>query len=227
MNECAIFAGKRGLSPIIHLPVASNALIAHAQTLFDQVKTDLNLTQGEMTMFISDMPNVPPQNLPVMIAQANQAQLGDMKTTRAIGVCFPAPNNNYSGANTFSPINSAGFYLRSYEHKNVAHATPATVTILQQPAHGILRLVTEADGNTFGEGRFDPADPGYVYLPEDGYLGKDKAVALVEIGGVKVKVVYYFQAISEAIPDYDTLCKKGYRWKISSTLDANGNSTLT
>ncbi|OFZ66614.1 MAG: hypothetical protein A2V79_06080 [Betaproteobacteria bacterium RBG_16_56_24] len=181
-------------------------------------------------MFIPDMPNVPPQDVPVMIAQANQVQSGDLTTTRTIGVCFPAPNDNYSGENGLSPINSAAFYLRRYEHQKVADTDPATITILQQPSHGTLRLVTEADGNRFGEGRFVAADQRYVYLPEKGYLGKDSATVLVEIGGVKVKVVFFFQAISGGLGSYgiQEYCgKTGYRWKISSTIDVNGTSTLS
>ena len=178
-------------------------------------------------MFVMDMPNVPPQNVPVIIAQAGKAQVIDAKTTRAIGICFPAPNELYSGENAFDPALEARFYLRNYEHKTVERTSPVTVTILQQPSHGILRLVTEADGDRFGEGRFDPADPGYVYLPEKGYLGKDKAVALVEIAGIKVKVIYYFQAIDGPRGDVNELCgKRGYSWKISTTFDANGNSTM-
>ncbi len=33
-------------------------------------------------MYIPDMPNVPPQNVPVIIAQANQAQAGNATTAR-------------------------------------------------------------------------------------------------------------------------------------------------
>ena len=210
--------------------VAEDGLIVNAQTWLAQVKADLNLTQGEVTMWIPDMPNVPPQAAPVMIAQANQAQASDVKTMRTIGVCHPAPNNNYSGSNGVDPKGMAAQYLRNYEHRKIANSEPGTITILQQPAHGILRLVTEADRGTLFGSTASPLKPDaglYAYLPEEGYLGKDKAIAIVEIGGVKVKVVFYFQAISEAIPDYDTLCKKGYSWKISSTLDVNGNSTLT
>ena len=32
-------------------------------------------------MLVMEMPNLPPQNAPVMIAQANQAKPGDVKTT--------------------------------------------------------------------------------------------------------------------------------------------------
>ena len=92
-------------------------------------------------------------------------------------------------------------------------------------------MITEADVDTVVPvmANFDPADPGlYVYLPEKGYIGKDKAVMLVEIGGVKVKVIYFFQAVDGPTGDVPGLCgKKGYSWKISTTLNPDGTSTVT
>lgn len=80
-------------------PELGEAHIANAQALLDQFKADLNLTQGVVTMFVPDMPNLPPQDVPVMIAQANQAQAANATAIRTIGVCFVAPNQNYSGDN--------------------------------------------------------------------------------------------------------------------------------
>ncbi len=97
------------------LPVVNEALIAYAQGLLDQVKLDMNLSQGEVLMFIADVPNIPPQDVPVMIAQANQAQAGDVKTMRTIGVCHPAPNEDYSLENVVSPIVEAGSYLGNFK----------------------------------------------------------------------------------------------------------------
>lgn len=152
----------------------------------------------------------------------------EVKALRTLGVCHPAPNEFYSLENSIGPKGDAAFYLRSYEQKKVTNTFPGTITILQQPKHGILRLLTEADRGTFFDsaaGPVDPTDPGYLYLPENGYLGKDKAVFLVEIGGVKVQIVYFFQAISAPVGDVEVVCgKKGYRWKISSILDVNGSS---
>lgn len=178
-------------------------------------------------MAIPDMPNVPPQNVPVLIAQANQAQSIGATTTRTAGVCYPVPNDNYSAENGLDPINSADFYLQQYEHRTVTE--PATVTILQQPKHGILRLVTEADrGKLFSvsAGPIKPDNQAYVYLPEKGYLGNDKAVMLVEIGGIKVKVIYFLQAVEGPLGSYgrkEYCINTGSRWKISTTNDANGN----
>jgi hypothetical protein len=183
-------------------------------------------------MFIADMPNVPPQNVPVMIAQANQVQPGNTTMIRTLGICSAAPNNNYSLDNAEDPIADAKFYLQQYENRTVTG--PATVTILQQPAHGILRLITQADVGTIlvsDGGPIDPADPGYLYLPQTDYLGKDKAIVLVDFGGgLKVKIVFFFQAINGPLGNtgLEDACKKtGVMWKISSTLDANGNSNST
>ena len=50
-------------------------------------------------MLIADMPDLPPQNVPVLIAQANQARPGDVKTVRTLGICFSDPNENQSSGN--------------------------------------------------------------------------------------------------------------------------------
>ena len=181
-------------------------------------------------MFISDMPNVPPQNVPVMIAQASQAQPGDVTTIRAIGVCSPVPNEG----GMLSPIGATHDYFYLYEHQKKVTG-PANITVIQQPKHGILRLVTEADRGTLFSSSSGPLkqDAGlYAYLPESGYLGKDSATVLVDIGGIQVKVKYFFQSLEPGanLGNYglEELCSKtGIMWKISSTLDANGNSTIT
>ncbi len=183
-------------------------------------------------MLIPDMPNVPPQNLPVLIAQANQAQPNDVTTIRTFGVCSPVPNHNYSAENGEDPIGVAQAFMQAFENKTVTG--PATTVILQQPKHGVLRLVTQADVGTILSSGGDPVDPAaalYLYLPVDGYVGNDSATIQVDFGnGLKVNVKYYFQAINGVLGNtgLEDLCSKtGNFWKISSTLDANGSSTLT
>jgi len=182
-------------------------------------------------MFIADMPNVPPQNVQVLIAQANQAQANDVTTLRTLGVCSASPSNKYSLENVVEPVGEAGYYLQQFERRTVTGS--ATVTVLQQPKHGILRPVIQADVGTIlanGGDPVDPTDPGYVYLPEKGYLGRDNASVLVEIGGIKVKVIYFFQAVNGPLGNdgANRYClKTGLYWKISANLDADGNSTLT
>jgi hypothetical protein len=190
------------------------------------------LIQGDVLMLIPDMPNVPPQNAPVMIAQANQAQSGDTTKIRTVGVCSPSPNHNYSAENGLAPLTSAGNYLESFEYRTPP--TSATTAILQQPKHGVLRLVTEADRGTLFDSTADPLDPNanlYAYLPDSDYVGNDIATIQVDFGnGLKVNVKYFFQAINRGGVGGDwanTYCgKTGPYWKISSTLDANGTNTI-
>lgn len=176
-------------------------------------------------MWIPDMPNVPPQSVPVMIAQANQAQVGDQKARdRALGVCYPVPSNYYDGENTLSPLVAVKNYFRLYDPQTT-FTGPATLTVLQQPQRGVLRLITEADRGTFFDSSASAISEGhYVYLPEKGYLGDDKASFLVERRGIKIKVVYYFKAVNGPLGNTGAQrhCKDtGERWKISANLDAN------
>jgi len=53
---------------------------------------------------------------------------------------------------------------------------------------------------------------------------------MVERGGIKMKVVYFLKGVEGPLGNTggDEYCKKtGIRWKISSTLDVNGNTTIT
>jgi len=186
-------------------------------------------------MFIADVPDVPPQNVPVLIAQANQAQPSNVRAEHIVGVCQVIPNGAVLATPTTEfgllPIFEAKEYLNSYEHRTVTEL--GAITILQQPKHGILRLLTEADRGTFFDrsaGPVNPTDPGHLYLPKKGYFGKDSATVLVDFGGLKVKVVYFFQTVDRGtVPEglTEDLCKKGPLWKISSALDANVNSPIT
>lgn len=157
---------------------------------------------------------------------------GDTAKVRTFGICSPMPNHNYSLENVIEPIGSAGDYLQAYEHRTPP-ATVATATIVQQPKHGVLRLVTEADRGTLFGSTADPLDPNanlYAYLPDSNYVGDDSATIQVDFGnGLKVNVKYFFQAISGGLGNDwvgDYCSKTGPYWKISSTLDANGNSTV-
>src|SRR2546422_4473385 len=133
-------------------------------------------------MFVMDMPpDMPPQYAPVVIAQASQAQ-DPAKTDRTIGVCHlidARPELRLGAVNTFSPLRAANYYLKTVERQFVG--IEGKVTLLQEPMHG------ELEGDDKGN---------YLYLAKPEYLGPDRATFLVEIGGLKVKAVYYFKVMS-------------------------------
>src|SRR6266567_7206084 len=162
-----------------------------------------------------DMPAVPPQYAQVMIVQASQSLLSSDKLYRTIGVCSLVENpirmegNQYSAVNSFGPIGSAQIYFRSVEHREIPD--PGLVTVLRNPRHGTLKPLGS-----------DPKDRSYVYLPKPDYFGPDRATFLVEIGGKKIRMEYFFRVVAgvaDSFYENKEFCPNGERWKISLNPD--------
>jgi hypothetical protein len=176
-----------------------------------------------------DIPNIPPQTVPVIIAQAEQSQASTVQVGRILGVCHVVSNSQMSLANTIAPKEEAIVYLENYEKKEIKDTVPATIYIMEQPMHGILRLLVETDrGIVFSRGAapLDPANPGYLYIPQKGYIGKDGAIMLVDIGGIKVKVMSTFKVVGDTYNGADLCGKRKYGWKISSSFSPVTNRLL-
>jgi len=202
---------------------ASEDLRAAAQALLDQVQPHLSFEQGDVTMFVMDMPDVPPQYAPVVIAQASQAQKGDAKTDRTIGVCHLIQNPPIpalTAVNSLSPLGEASVYLENHEHLKLDWKS-WKVSLLQGPEHGTLEM----------------GERGGRYHPTPDYFGPDRATLLVEIGGHKVKVIYFFNVL-EGVPggtdegdphDDKEYCPqgKGRVWKISLNPDDPNTDLIT
>ena len=199
----------------------SEELHAAAQALLAEVQPHLNFEQGDVTMFVMDVPpDVPPEYAPVVIAQASQAQKNNVKTDRTIGVCHLIESqmaSRLSAVNAISPLRAANGYFSQFEQREVG--LEGKVTVLQGPEHGELRLYESTQS-----GRYFPADTNYV--------GLDRATFLVEIGGFKVKVMYFFNVKpgfpggTEGYDPYEDkkYCPKGPAWKISlNENDPNGS----
>jgi len=188
-------------------------------------------TSGNMAESIESDPiefrDVPPQYTPVIVAQASQAKQANYD--RTIGVCHPIENqeeSRLSAVNGISPIMAAVTYIEDIERHKFEKSTfvsvyqNAKMTLLQAPKHGELLL---------------DSDSGAYFSSDYSYEGPDSATVLVEVGDYKVKVIYHFVLMSDVpgsseqgtATDNKRICPNGYIWKISSTLDANGNSTIT
>lgn len=177
-----------------------------------------------------DLPPAPPQDRPMMVAQADQALQQAAAKENIMGVCHPVPNAIApEGARVeyvIAPNFSAQYYFSQYEHIKVQGA--ATVTVLQGPKHGVLLPVTAENAASIGPSRYVEGSNLYAYFPDKGYIGKDRATLLVNFGGQKVKVVYFFQSLDHPLGNTggnDACEKTGYQWKISQ--DSNGNPVLT
>ena len=176
-------------------------------------------------MFAMDMPDVPPQYAPVVIAQAPQvpppAQQVSAKIDRTIGVCHliqNSPNPPGTAVNALSPLGSVSDYMITVE-KNYLGLKGA-VTILEGPEHGELKVTPS--GN-------------YRYYPASDYHGNDRATFLVEIGGFKIKAIYFFKVGASAwggTEGYDPYldkenCPQGPKWKISLNPADSNDQLLT
>jgi hypothetical protein len=186
-----------------------------AQRLLQQIQPQLGLDPTkEVIMLPLDVPpDAPSQAASVLIAQV-ATSLAAADVDRVIGVCslieVAIPD---SAANVIQPLIPAYQYLTEVEHRTVtASAREARVTILQQPKHG--RLVDLSNAENLAT---------YAYEAESAFTGSDTAVLLVERGGYRVKVVYSFNVMqvvpggNEAWDPYEDprYCPNGSMWKIA------------
>lgn len=208
------------------MPVSTDRILDGAmQALLTEASNTLGFREGEYTMFIYDIPNVPPSlSTVVMVAQANIGQPNAAKREHKIGVCGVV-NPGGTGHVGLSLLTVANSYLKGSVEK-INRAT-ANITVIKQPKQG--RLEPDSDGNW-----------AYAkYLPDAGYLGDDLLAIKQDSFAIKVEgngyavTIYYFMAVTDGVGvrlNPDPVCKgdkgRGY-WKISSTLDAYGSSTIT
>lgn len=164
------------------------------------------------------IPSIPSQEPPVMVADASSVQSSaPQQVDRVIGVCHLSENpyDPTSAINSMSPPLDTKNYFRVHEHYKI-EGQPS-VSVLQIPTHGTL--VDDGGGD-------------YVYYPEKGYLGNDRATLLVELGSKKVRMEYFFRVMQhvpdqEGVNPYADNCPNKVRvWKISSTTDTSGNTIL-
>jgi hypothetical protein len=176
------------------------------------MQSEQNLEQGEFEMFTLDVPNLPQQYAPVMVAQTHQVKNKAVAPMRTMGICQPVsnyPGAEISGSNVLDSVAAAVNYFWRFEKRNMKEGeADAKVTFVQLPKHG--KLVDEGNG-------------AYTYRPESGYFGKDSATSVVEIGGYRVKLVYFLQAVNSVASGNraeELFCgAKGYQWKISTNPD--------
>ncbi len=169
-------------------------------------------------MLAMDMPDLSPQYAQVMIVQSGEARKGTAKPDRTLGVCQVIENRRLrsgkpkiSAVNSVSPIDWVEIYFRTQEHRQIEG--PSTVTVLESSTHGELRdegtLVLNS-GVLVETGRRE-----YAYIPNLDYFGKDGAVMLVEIAGMKIKILYTFHVVKGFVENYPALCPPSGVRKIS------------
>jgi len=158
-----------------------------------------------MTMFAVDIPDVPPQYAPVVIAQAGGAKQSAAKTDRILSVCQlienPPMMPGGSAVNSMSPILALRNYFKVQEKRIVEG--PSTATVLENPKDGELK---DQGTSVLRNGTLvDTGERRYSYLAAPSYLGKDRSVLLVEMGGMRIRVVYSYHVV-DVVEGNEHLC---------------------
>lgn len=179
-------------------------------------------------MFVPDMPNVPDQYLPVLVAEVRPAAAASASKVMTIGFCKPVPNfpeMDISLEHGISPIADATYYLWNFvpyfkqmpeEQRRAALSalgSEGKITILQQPKYGTL-------SDTAKPNFPKPYPNQFFYNPKLGYMGKDQVVFLVEMGEYKIKVVNNIYPVAGSADSSEVIqkvCgKRGEYYKIAS-----------
>jgi hypothetical protein len=193
--------------------VPGEALPEPLQALYDEALRDLEIPQGELKMFIVDVPDMPLQQA-VVIAHASQSA---SKSNRyAMGMCLPVPfvdpanREGFDSGRALGVVSAAEIYFRTY-HKGLQINEPSLDDAVLVSAPKFGKVVTWRDK--------DGLRPAFAYEPNPGYEGNDKLVFEIRTNQGAVRLVYLLK-VSKLDIDRGAdkiLCKKtGDLWKISS-----------
>lgn len=196
-------------------------------------KTNIYSFPGEPRMLISDMPSMVGDGIDM--APQSVIEIADNTATGrprllygTMGVCVVSPTLEWMAKGSESPFSdgmdihpgdSAGqiFPDARFDGNLQADIEAAEVIIIQQPRHGTIvrRDVSQIK-----------------YAPEDGFIGDDQVVFLVNIGGKNIKVIYFIEVVDISTKpgaDYDKYqtiyrkhCGKG-EWRILHHLPKEGS----
>jgi hypothetical protein len=163
----------------------SQAVLDYAQTLIT----------GEELMFIMDVPYVPAQDAPIVLAQADAASvtppadyiLKDCQET------FHTPDPR-SAFRAVDPAYMLKNYLQGWVVSGVVNLADIKTTLLQGTQHGKIFGWTDNAGLT-----------SYHYDPAPGFYGDDEAVFMAEYAGKRYKVVIQIKVL-EIVNEYDSKC---------------------
>ncbi|HEY6094617.1 MAG TPA: hypothetical protein VIU93_06650 [Gallionellaceae bacterium] len=187
---------------------------ASAQGLADYA---LTLIEGEELMFTMEVPYVPAQETPIVLAQAGTAAappqpdfiLNSCQETQSTGSSTSAVR----GVDPGTALANALSYIAG---KDVAPdlSVIKNITLLEGPKHGELVAGTSTSGRTAY--RYDP-------IPE--YVGDDRAVFMAEFKGKHYKIVVNLKV--SIVVDYNSpLCPANPYKLIKVTKPSSGSTGI-
>lgn len=162
-----------------------------AQGLLDYAQA---VIEGEELMFIMDVPNVPVQEAPIVLAQAATPGAGATPQPDFILKDCQETEHTADPRSALRGVDPAGM-LRNFISNQVNHgidlAAIKNITLLEGAKHGKITTEVDNTGLTF-----------YGYDPEPGYLGNDRAVFMAEFEGKRYKVIIDLHVLN-MVRDFD------------------------
>jgi len=132
-------------------------------------------------MFTMDVPYVPAQETPIVLAQA-VAPAGTPQPDYILNTCKETESTGdpRSAMRTVDPAGMLAVYLQNYAKRTVDMAMLSAIktTLLQGAQHGKITSVIDNTGR-----------PWYAYDAEPNYTGNDQAVFLAEFEGKVYKII--------------------------------------
>ena len=149
-----------------------------------------------------------------------------------IGECQTATQ---SVGTEISPTSVAGIYLTNYHGDDPRYKVKldsgeffsgAKVTLVKAPAHGKVAYTNDPDAIKWSM---------YNYIPNNGYIGRDNFVMLVEKDGVEVRIEYLIEGLTDDDPttvigddgERQGIYCQPEHWKISINTSAATGYELT
>ncbi|MHB8166023.1 MAG: dockerin type I domain-containing protein, partial [Sulfuricella sp.] len=197
------------------LQTDTQALLAYAQSIIDT---------GEEIMFTMDVPYVPVQETPTLLAQATTPNTGSntQQPDYLLKVCDEVPSEGdlTTAMNVVDPAGWLAVQLGNRSGRYIEPGTVATIkhTLLEGTTHG--KLIPKVTGSGIAY---------FMYEPEPGYVGKDRAIFMADFEGKRYKLVIDLK-VSTFVDEKSPVCPQPRLIKVkkpisgSSTYDLNSKS---
>jgi hypothetical protein len=157
-------------------------------------------------MLPMDMPNAPPQETPIVLAQANTSG-----TTPQPDYILKACQETVEDAEPESAVHGvepSGWlanYFGNRDHRLIDSATVAAIktTLLEGTTHGKLEQRTAPNGAVY-----------YMYYSEPGFVGDDQATFMAEFEGKRYKIIVNLKVL-KYFDDNNPQCSKPQLIKVT------------
>lgn len=137
-------------------------------------------------MFAIDVPDFLNEKAPVsQVVTDHRLQI--QKVAMTIGVCHLSENpyDVQSAVNTLSPAPELKLHFWRLGKKLIGEIK---LTVIQSPKHGKLE---------------DIGKESFAYYPDKDFKGRDRASMQAEVGGVVIRIEYFFQVVQSIPQDYE------------------------